>query len=173
MQTFQSLVNRVLDWNPHYLDHLGEVAGLSVAIEFTDLPFRCRFVFRHSYIEVDHHTEAADLLLTGRLIDFIAFAAQKDKRQILLQEERIRFSGELMLLEKIERFLRHFNFRALRFIPVAKIKQFLQNQREYWQEERQVLAAPALFDYLQDELLDLQQELDRVEARIQALEVSC
>lgn len=172
-QTFQSLINRILNLNPHYLNYLQEVAGISIIVRLTDFPFHCKFIFHHSYIEVNDHLEDADLVLAGRLIDFIIFAAQKDQRQNLLQAEKISFTGELMVLQKIEKFLSHFNLKLLKLIPIAKIKRFLENQVEYWREERGVLASPVLFEYLQDELLELQQDIDRIEARIHHLEGFC
>lgn len=168
-QILQSLINRVLNLNPHYLHYLQDVAGISVAMEFTDLPFKSTIIFHHSFIEVCSDIEAADLVLSGKLVDFICFAAQKSKRQELLQNQRIDFTGDLMVLEKVEAFLSHFNLQILAFLPIAKIKRFLENQIEYWQEEKEILASPILFDHLQDETLKAQQELDRLEARIQIL----
>lgn len=170
IQTFQAILNRLLNCNPHYLEYLEELKGISIAIEFTDFPLQFTFIAHHTYIEVQAGVQDVDLHLYGNLLSFISFATQKDERQALLQKGDIKFTGDLMILSKVENFLAHFNFKWLAIIPISKIKRFLENQIEYLQEEQGILASPVLFEHLQDELLMLQQEFDRLEARLQRLE---
>lgn len=170
IESFQTLLNRLLNLNPHYLQYLEEIAGLSVAVDFTDIPLQFTFIAHQSFIEIQTGVHNPLLHLTGSTASFISFAAQKDRRQELLQQGSISFNGDLMVLSKLETFLAHFNFKWLAIFPIAKIKRFLENQVEYMQEERQVLASPILFDHLRDEILLCQQEIDRLIARLQKLE---
>jgi len=87
-----------------------------------------------------------------------------------LQQERVIFAGDLQVLERLEKFLNHFHFGLLKFIPTKRAQQFLRNQVEYWQEEKQILASPVLCDDFKDQVFSLQQELDRCTARLAVLE---
>ncbi len=165
----ETLLNRLLNCNPDYFDHLQGVAGVSLSLKLTDLPVKMTLIFHHSYIEVTSVSADPQLALAGKLMDFICFAARAQKRQQFLQEERIQFQGDLAALEQIQKFLSHFNFKILLLLPTTKIKRFFENQIEYWQEEQQILASPVLFDHFTDEVLLLQQDLDRLSVRLKSL----
>lgn len=165
----QTILNRFLNCSPRYFSYLEEVAGLVITIKLTDFPLKFSLAFHHSFIEVLPEAEDPTLVLSGRLIDFIIFASQKNKRQQLLQAQRIDFKGELLQLEKIENFLNNFNFKFLALLPLSQVKRFLKNQVEYWQEEKQLIASEVLTDHLKDSILTLQQDLDRVDAKIKKI----
>ena len=166
----ETTINRILNLNPHYLRYLPEIAGLAVAIELSDLPIKITLRAHHSFIEIKSGLHEADLHLTGSSVDFLRFANQKDQRQKLLQANKVQFQGDLAVLQRLEPFLNHFTIPSFILSPFLQLKRFAGNQVEYWQEEQQLLASPILFDYFKDELLDLQQETARLDARLQVLE---
>ena len=166
----QTILNRFINLNPHYLVYLQEMAGRSIAIGFKDIPLKLTLQFRHSWIEVQAGVHNADLSLSATSLDFLIFATKKAERQKLLQHERVVFVGDLQVLERLEKFLNHFQFGLLKLVPMRKIQQFLRNQIEYWQEEKQILASPILGDDFKDQVFSLQQELDRCAARLAVLE---
>ncbi len=161
----QSTLNRILNLNPDYLTYLEDVAGLSITLDLIDVRFKRKIIFHHSFIEVTAEVGDSQLELTGKLIDFITFALKKNQRQKLLQASLIDFKGDLMVLQQLEAFLNHFDMQRLVALPISQIKRFLTNEVEYLQEERHVLASPHLFAYFQEEVLDLQQKLERLAFR--------
>ncbi len=167
----ENIINRILNRNRHYLAYLNEIAGCTVAVRLIDLPIAVTLLAHHTFIEVKTGVHEADLYLQGSSKNFLIFASQKEQRQKLLQEEKIRFEGDLMVLQRCERFLNHFRVPQVMLAPLIQGRKFMHNQVEYWQEEQKLLASPILFDYFKDEVLDVQQELSRLNARLQVLEV--
>ena len=89
----------------------------------------------------------------------------KESRQRLLQKHEVDFSGDLLLLEKLEIFIpifKHLNFDF--------IKKIVGNRIQYYQEEQSVLVSPILMAHFVSMLLQLQEDLDRCEARLNCLD---
>ena len=89
----------------------------------------------------------------------------KGQRQSLLQQRKIEFTGDLLLLEKVEAF---FQALGLQFPSalIARGKSVVANFVENLQEEKRILLSPILYQHFVDELLSLQESVARLSARV-------
>lgn len=161
----QNRLNALLVRDPQYLQHLAPLVGHSIVFKVTDLRLNLAYRFHHSYIEVVHHINDPDLVLEGNSINFGRFLLMNDYRQALLQQRRIEFTGELLLLEKVEAF---FKAVGLQFpsVLVKRGNSAVANIVENLQEERHVLLSPTLYQHFVDELLTLGSDVDRLKHRL-------
>ncbi|MCX7124034.1 MAG: SCP2 sterol-binding domain-containing protein [Gammaproteobacteria bacterium] len=157
-------INVLLVRDPEYMQTLQPLVGASIQFEITDLRFKCGLIFHHTYIEVQPDYGEPQLSLWGKSIDFAQFLCVKEARQRLLQARKIDFSGDLMLLEKLEALiptLKHLNFDF--------IKKIVRNRIQYYQEERSSLVSPILMQDFVARLFQIQEQLDRCEVRLNYL----
>ncbi len=161
----QNRLNALLVRDPQYLQHFAPLAGHSIVLKITDLRLTLGYRFHHSYVEVLKNVEAPELVLQGKSLDFGSFLFMKGDRQALLQQKTIEFSGELLLLEKLEAF---FKAVGLQFPSglMARGKRALNNSVEVLQEEHQILVSPILYQHFVEELLALAEDIDRLSARV-------
>lgn len=158
----QRQLNALLARDPQYLKHLAPLSGHSIVFKITDLRLTLGYRFHHSFIEVLKNVEAPELVLQGRSFDFGSFLFMKSDRQSVLQQKKIEFSGELLLLEQVETFFKAVGLQLPSGV-MERVKQTLNNAIEILQEERQILVSPTLYQHFVDELFSLSSELDRLE----------
>ncbi len=165
MSLFHTLLsrqlNRLLVCDREYMQKLQPLAGASLRFDLTDLRFSCVVVFHHTYLEVLSDYPEPQLTLWGKSTDFVRFLLAKESRSALLQSRKIDFSGDLMLLEKLEALLPVFKHLNLNFL-----KKIIHNRVAYYQEEKPCLLSPILLQDFEDRLQRVQERLDRCEARL-------
>ena len=154
-------LNRLLVRDVEYMQKLQPLVGASLLFEITDLRFRATLIFHHTYVELLPDDAQPTLHLWGRSADFGKFLLLKASRQSLLQKREIDFAGDLFLLEKLEALLPTF-----KHLNLSLLKKIVRNRVDYYQEERSCIASPNQVAHFGSSLLQLQERLDRCEARL-------
>ncbi len=161
----QNRLNALLVCDPQYLQHLAPLAGHSIVFIVTDFRLTLAYRFHHSYVEVVRHIEDPDLMLEGSSMNFGSFLLMAGQRQALLQQRKIEFTGELLLLEKLEVFFKAVGLKWPMGLA-TRGKAMVDNVVENLQEESHALLSPTLYQHFVDELLSLQEGVARLSARV-------
>lgn len=171
-------LNAVLTHDRNYLAHLRPLINRTIGFEVTEWALTFSLHFEPTHITVNSNIENVDLCLSANTLDFLAFALMKSTRQTLLQEHKVTFRGDLLLLEKLEVFFQSLDFDFPEAIKAScrwatplkqSLKQGLKNQLEFQQEEAKNLISPGLYHHFVESLLILQQDTERLSARLASL----
>jgi ubiquinone biosynthesis protein UbiJ len=160
-------LNRLLVRDSEYMQSIAPLVGVAIGFKLTDLKFQAVLVFHHTYIEVlpeQSVQQQIDLHLWAKSADFIKFLLAKESRQLLLQKGIVDFSGDLLLLEKLEVLIPTF-----KHLNVDFFKMIVRNRVAYYQDEKAVWVSPVQLTDFVDRLLQIQFQLDRCEMRLDCL----
>ncbi len=187
----ESSVNKILATDSATLSALEKLSGKVFEFKITDAPIHL-YLFPHaSGIELQRSFEnPSDTCLTGSIAQFRLLATAQDKSSQLFGNG-VMISGDTQLANKLQRIMANalidwegliasyssdliahqiFNFGKSAAKQTALTKESLSlNIGEYLQEEIQTLPPRAQVDGFVDDIDQLTQRVDRLEARISLL----
>lgn len=185
------IIECYLTQDPDYYQDLTILSGREILFFLKDLRLQIKINFTRTKMRLGYAKaltpqilkDASDLSLEGRSFDLLAFARQKAKRSHLLSEHLVAYHGDLFLLEALVKLVKDRHF--LENVPLpAFVKAILMNSIpptfkwqkqtfktfqdtivDYLQEELKLIPSAKHFALLQDEQLQLDERVDRLEAR--------
>lgn len=183
------LIDGYLSLDPDYFQDLKELAGKQIYFYIKDFNLSIEMKFTRTQLKLNYQKNESsrvegDLLLKGRSIDLLAFALKKNQRSKLLSTGVVEFEGELFLLETLVKLFKERNFfknlplppllKQVLMLSFNKANAWQQHSRsvmqhtivDYLQEELQYLPSYRLFKLCQDDLMHLDAQLDRLEAKL-------
>jgi len=185
------LLQQYLMQDPYYYEDLCPLAHKTMVFRVEAVPLKMCMHFTPTRVQITYceRTEQVDydLEVRGDLDALVQFMLQADARSSLLSQHRVNYTGELLLLEALAHLLRARNFSQgpLAETGVARLlsqaaNRTVHNKREqiralrktsvdYLQEELKVLPSARHFLLTQQDLLNLAERLDRLEAKIKLL----
>ena len=190
---FSGFSNRVIDCvlsqDPRYYEDLEVLAGKKIIFYLSDLKLQVVLNFTRTTMTITYGKnvileDACALYLEGRSMDLLAFSLSKNKRSRLLSDGVIQFQGDLFLLEAIVVLFKDRDFLQNVPMPLWLKQLLLQGSQRFfsWKKHNVRVVKHSLVDYaveelhllpsykhfslLQDDLLVLNEALDRVEARL-------
>lgn len=173
-----------------YLQDLSKLSGKKIVMVLQDLGLQVQLKFTKTrmiitYEFLDDDVSDADLFLSGRSLELLVFAFCKERRSRLLGAAVVRFQGDLFLLEALSHLFMQRDFLENSALPlwlktiliqmskkilswqVNNFKVLQETLVDYLQEELKLLPSYRHFEFLQDDLLGLSEDLDRLEALLQ------
>lgn len=189
-QFSKKILDTYLIQDPDYYQDLIPLAGKEILFFVRDWHLLIALKFTRTQVELSYCKADAlpklqdemHLSMQGRSFDLFAFALYQAKRSRLLSENLISYQGDLFLLEALVKLFKERNF--LDNVPLPKLLKTLilnhfsraaawQKQNietfkntiiDYLQEELSLLPSYKHFVLLQDVQLELDEQLDRLEA---------
>lgn len=193
---FSGFANRVvrgfLSQDSRYYEDLQPLAGKKIIFKVSDMGIHLVLNFSKTSLSISCEKNivlenACAMYLEGRSMDLLAFALYKNKRSKLLSESLVVFEGDLFLLEALVVLFKDRDFLQNVSMPLWLKQMLLQGSKAFfsWQKHNVRVMKHSLVDYaveelhlvpshkhfrlLQDDLLRLNESLDRVEARLSVL----
>ncbi len=186
------VIDCVLSQDPRYYEDLQVLAGKKIIFTLVDIKLQVVLNFTRTTMTMTYGKnvileEGCALYLEGRSMDLLAFSLYKNKRSRLLSIGLIQFQGDLFLLEAMVVLFKDRDFLQNVPMPLWMKQILLQGSKRFFSwnkhnvsvikhsvvdyavEELHLLPSAKHFRLLQDDLLMLNESLDRVEARLAAL----
>ena len=184
--------NRLLAFDETALAGCREMQGHCISIEITDLDFRLYCHPGDWGIRLSRNAPAreVDATISGRLMALVNLASQDDKISTSIQE-RVNFSGNVSLAQKLQRILAGLDIdweevlaQQTGDVVAVQLNQQLRRfgdwfrqsadsvlltSSEYLREEARLSPTQVEFEAFQSQLTELRHDVARAEARLQQI----
>ncbi len=184
--------NRLLAFDETALAGCREMQGHCISIEITDLDFRLYCHPGDWGIRLSRNAPAreVDATISGRLMALVNLASQDDKVSTSIQE-RVSFSGNVSLAQKLQRILAGLDIdweealaQQTGDVVAVQLNQQLRRfgdwfrqsadsvlltSSEYLREEARLSPTQVEFEVFQSQLTELRHDVARAEARLQQI----
>jgi ubiquinone biosynthesis protein UbiJ len=184
-----------LNQDPEYYHDLTMLAGKKISFYVEDFNLTIALNFTRTQMLLNYQKIIAtpllidenNLTLQGKSSALLAFALRKTARSKLLSQKAVIFQGDLFLLEAVVKLLSQREVLAnlplppgVKHLLIFSSKRLVSWQKhnaqvlqhtfiDYVQEELKLLPSYKHFELLQAELLELEESLDRLEAKFNFL----